>query len=426
MVVALAKPAARLDALDVPPLTVPQLPPRVEHLLLDEDEAESDEQVARLADIVARRLAIPTSFAEALMAFGAVHYCPIPPSWERDPGVAAFRAKVVSKRGISNPSQIQIRRATDPLSLVSEWGGYVRVHLHPKRFPEASRLSGDAWRRRVVEETANFVCIDKPWGVSVAPTVDNLRECCLHMVRTHALTDPAEAGEELRLTSRLDAGTSGVLVLAKTKSFCAYFNALLAAHSSSSSQASSGPAPGSPSVTKTYKVLTRRAMAPGVLTHYARVGVRRKGLPVMTEMFTAEEAVLEQEGEGKTGKPLALCQLRVLSCESLGSRAVGVNEFEEQGDYFESTVVLLTGRTHQIRAQFAKEGCPAVGDALYGRREGENERNLNLDKPPPPVCSPNKIGLHAHSLEIRDPQSAYFTQGRLRLEVNTQWWRRQA
>jgi len=156
-------------------------------------------------------------------------------------------------------------------------------------------------------------------------------------------------------------------------------------------------------------------MATGILTHYARVGVRRKGLPVMTEIFTEEEAAQEREKreEGCGAKPLALCQLRVLSCEPLGRIQMdGVDDNGSEGTHFESTVVLLTGRTHQIRAQFAKEGRPVVGDALYGRRQEES------------VCAPNRIGLHAHSLEIIDPQSDFFPPAGVLLEANTQWWRR--
>ncbi|MEG1858470.1 MAG: RNA pseudouridine synthase, partial [Pseudoflavonifractor sp.] len=34
---------------------------------------------------------------------------------------------------------------------------------------------------------------------------------------------------------------------------------------------------------------------------------------------------------------------------------------------------LLTGRTHQIRAQFADAGCPLLGDGKYGREKSNRE-----------------------------------------------------
>jgi hypothetical protein len=51
---------------------------------------------------------------------------------------------------------------------------YIRVHLHPKRFPAAHAAS---WAQRVVAATQQYVVVSKPAGVPAAPTVDNLLEC---------------------------------------------------------------------------------------------------------------------------------------------------------------------------------------------------------------------------------------------------------
>jgi 23S rRNA pseudouridine1911/1915/1917 synthase len=49
------------------------------------------------------------------------------------------------------------------------------------------------------------------------------------------------------------------------------------------------------------------------------------------------------------------------------------------------TVRLETGRTHQIRAHFAADGCPLVGDRLYGRPDA------------------NRLALHAQRLWFTHP-----------------------
>ena len=48
-------------------------------------------------------------------------------------------------------------------------------------------------------------------------------------------------------------------------------------------------------------------------------------------------------------------------------------------------IVLSTGRSHQIRVQFASRGCPLYGDARYGRGEG------------------NHLALFAYKLAFRHP-----------------------
>jgi 23S rRNA (cytosine1962-C5)-methyltransferase len=77
-------------------------------------------------------------------------------------------------------------------------------------------------------------------------------------------------------------------------------------------------------------------------------------------------------------------------------RAVSVvRVLEREGAYALLEVRIETGRTHQIRAQLAREGAPVVGDRLYGGA--------------PAV----RLMLHARSIELAHPTR----DGRLRVEA---------
>jgi hypothetical protein len=136
---------------------------RVEHL-----EVTADGQ---LSDVVATALQLPAWFVLELMRFGAVHYSPIMPS----PAAAArprmsqqhlqhveqLRAAGLARHG-RNPALQHPKRILQDQEVAA--GGYVRVHVHPKRFPAAHSCD---WRAAVLADAREYVVVDKPPGVQV-------------------------------------------------------------------------------------------------------------------------------------------------------------------------------------------------------------------------------------------------------------------
>jgi hypothetical protein len=71
-------------------------------------------------------------------------------------------------------------------------GAYIRVHLHPKRFPGAHAVD---WARRVVASTDEYVVVSKPAGVPSAPTVDNWLESAPACTAQESSSGSRGAGE---------------------------------------------------------------------------------------------------------------------------------------------------------------------------------------------------------------------------------------
>jgi 23S rRNA-/tRNA-specific pseudouridylate synthase len=82
-------------------------------------------------------------------------------------------------------------------------GSYFRVHLHPKRFPQAHVAD---WQRRILLDAEAYVIVNKPWGVQVIHRVDNVKEsvvACVTRVRNRSspLTLSLTASGKTRLCS---------------------------------------------------------------------------------------------------------------------------------------------------------------------------------------------------------------------------------
>ena len=211
-------------------------------------------------------------------------------------------------------------RMTDPETQLQP-GDYLRIHSEPRRYQKPPSLS-----ERFLLETKDWWVIDKPSGVSCHATVDNDAEHLLAWLR-----------EDLKMnfyiTHRLDVPTSGCLVLGKTTESVGKFNNLMIKNR----------------VHKQYETLVEGSWTQtGLLTHWMK-----------KDNWAPREVYSEEQPD------TLRCDLEILSAEPLR-------------EFTKLRLRLLTGRTHQIRAQMKHLGHPVLNDEMYGAIKIKPQENIAL------------------------------------------------
>ncbi len=211
---------------------------------------------------------------------------------------------------------------------------YLRVHTKPRRFPIFSM------KPRIVYEDEQMLVVDKPAMLPVHASVDNLKENLLAYLES-------ELQQKLYITHRLDTATRGLLVIAKTPHYQTAFNFLIKDQG----------------IKKIYHAIVQ---SPGpdkkFLEHF------------MEQSPRSPKTVKSHSFPGGL-----LCHLKILELQA-----------SQHSGFVQLRVQLLTGRTHQIRAQLCAEGFPIRGDKIYGGL---------------PAYQGDQIDLFASELAFIDPIS---------------------
>lgn len=214
-------------------------------------------------------------------------------------------------------NKIKVDGKKQPLSFRLSAGNIVRLYADP---------SGSISFVPVYEDESLLIA-NKPAGLPVCGQED--ADTLLVRAQTYLRTQGQDS-LSLRLCHRLDTGTSGLVLLAKTPQAEAFFTQLIRDHA----------------LCKKYLCVTF-------------------GRPV-PESDTLQDYLIKNSEKGT---------VRIVSAPLPGAKEITTRyrTLAVSGRLALLEVTLITGRTHQIRAHLASIGCPILGDSKYGNQAANRE-----------------------------------------------------
>ena len=251
------------------------------------------------------------------------------------------------RRGYSYQNLTQLKKMRESILINSVWsymrtqlknGDILTVHIQE---PESSpNIPPVKLPLDIVYEDEDIIVVNKPAGMPVHPSLNNYENSLANGLMYYY----QEQGKPFifRCTNRLDRDTSGLTVVAKHMVSSSILSSMGMRHE----------------ITREYLAIVRGALKPSEGTIDAPIG--RTG-----------SSLIERKIDFENGER-AVTHYRVV---------------EEQNGHSLISLILETGRTHQIRVHMKYIGYPLVGDYLYN----------------PDMEYIDRQALHSHRLSFTHP-----------------------
>ncbi|MBI2607246.1 MAG: RluA family pseudouridine synthase [Candidatus Doudnabacteria bacterium] len=241
---------------------------------------------------------------------------------------------------------------------------------------EPYKLKAISYKLKVVFENQDLAVVDKPAGLMVHPAAGREGDTLAHALLTR-FPGIEKVGEPHRpgIVHRLDEDTSGLLLIAKTKTGYEYLKNLFESRS----------------IEKEYLALVQGV--PEKLHGIIDVPIGKAGTHQKMRAGEGREAITEYSVLASASRnPDPGSRSGASSSQDLSDRDPESSSGLRSGSlqYSLLLVKLHTGRTHQIRVHLAHLGHPVVGDSLYGGKFKQSGQQLI-----------KRQFLHAHRLKLQ-------------------------
>ena len=237
-------------------------------------------------------------------------------------------SRFLKQRGFSSQNLVQLKKNPDAVLVggvpcfmnhVLQPGDTLTLHIREERSSE--KIPPVDLPLDIVYEDADLMVINKPAGMPIHPSMNNYYNSMANALAYYF--EQQNCPFVFRCINRLDRDTSGLTIVAKHYVSAGMLSAMIA------NKAASG-------ITREYLAIVKGSVQPPEGTITAPLG-RKEGSII-------ERTVDFEKGES------AVTHYKVL---------------DEKNGYSLVSLILETGRTHQIRIHMKYLGYPLIGDYLY-------------------------------------------------------------